>query len=49
VLPRQLVVERTFAWMTRRRPLVRDYEQRIDVFKAMSTSPGEALLRHISH
>jgi hypothetical protein len=35
VLPRRWVVERTFGWMTRWRRLVRDYEQRIDVSKAM--------------
>jgi len=35
VLPRRWVVERTFAWMTRWRRLVRDYERRIDVSKAM--------------
>ncbi len=35
VLPRRWVVERTFGWMTRWRRLVRDYERRIDVSKAM--------------
>ena len=35
VLPRRWVVERTFGWMTRFRRLVRDFEQRIDVSKAM--------------
>lgn len=35
VLPRRCVVERTFGWMTRWRRLVRDYERRIDVSKAM--------------
>ncbi|MFO3798153.1 MAG: transposase, partial [Anaerolineales bacterium] len=35
VLPRRWVVERTFGWMTRWRHLVRDYERRIDVSKAM--------------
>jgi transposase len=35
VLPRRWVVERTFAWMMRWRRLVRDYERRIDVSKAM--------------
>jgi hypothetical protein len=34
-LPRRWVAERAFAWMTRWRWLVRDYEQRIDVSKAM--------------
>lgn len=35
VLPRRWVVERTFGWMTRWRRLVRDYERRIDISKAM--------------
>ncbi|MGI4746507.1 MAG: IS5 family transposase [Janthinobacterium lividum] len=35
VQPRRWVVERTFGWMTRWRRLVRDYERRIDVSKAM--------------
>ena len=35
VLPRRWVVERTFALFTRWRRLVRDYEQRLDVSKAM--------------
>ena len=34
-LPRRWVVERTFGWMIRWRRLVRDYERRIDVSKAM--------------
>ena len=34
-LPRRWVVERTFGWMIRWRRLVRDYEKRIDVSKAM--------------
>jgi transposase len=42
VLPRRWVVERTFGWLTRWRRLVRDYEQRIDVSEARSTSPWEA-------
>ncbi|MCR4282551.1 MAG: IS5 family transposase [Bauldia sp.] len=50
VLPRRWVVERTFAWMTRWRRLVRDYEQRIDVSKAMiHVALGSLLLRRISH
>lgn len=50
VLPRRSVVERTFAWMTRWRRLVRDYEQRIDVSKAMiHVALGSLLLRRISH
>jgi putative transposase len=50
VLPRQWVVERTFAWMTRWRRLVRDYEQRIDVSEAMNhVAMGSLLLRRISH
>ena len=35
VQPRRWVVVRTFGWMTRWRRLVRDYERRIDVSKAM--------------
>ena len=50
VLPRRWVVERTFGWMTRWRRLVRDYEQRIDVSKAMiHVALGSLLLRRISH
>jgi hypothetical protein len=40
------VVERSFAWMTRWRRLVRDYEQRIDVSTAMIlVAMGGNLLR----
>ena len=50
VLPRRWVVERTFAWMTRWRRLVRDYEKRIDVSKAMiHVALGSLLLRRITH
>lgn len=50
VLPRRWVVERTFAWLTRWRRLVRDYEARIDVSEAMSqVALGSLLLRRISH
>jgi len=50
VLPRRWVVERTFGWMTRWRRLVRDYEKRIDVSKAMiRVVLGSLLLRRISH
>src|ERR1700727_1313508 len=42
VIPRRWVVERTFAWMTRWRRLVRDYEERIDCSEAISTSLSEA-------
>jgi hypothetical protein len=46
----QGLVERTFAWMTRWRRLVRDYEQRIDVSKAMiHVAMGSLLLRRISY
>jgi transposase len=50
VLPKRWVVERTFAWFTRYRRLVRDYEARIDVsneiiYAAMSAS----LIRRIAH
>ena len=44
------VVERTFAWMTRWRRLVRDYEVRMDVSDAMiHLSMGALLLRRIAH
>ena len=50
VLPRRWVVERTFGWMMRWRCLVRDYEQRIDVSKAMiQVAMGSLLLRRIAH
>jgi transposase len=50
VLPRRWVVERTFAWMTRWRRLVRNYERRIDVSKAMiHVALGSLLLRRIAH
>lgn len=50
VLPRRWVVERTFAWMTRWRRLVRDYEARIDVAEAMThIAMASLLIRRISH
>src|SRR5688500_3481241 len=50
VLPRRWVVERTFAWMTRWRRLVRDYEQRIDVSHAMILiAMGGNLIRRNAH
>lgn len=50
VLPRRWVVERTFAWMTRWRRLVRDYEARIDVSEAMAqVALASLLIRRISH
>jgi transposase len=50
VLPRRWVVERTFAWMTRWRRLVRDYERRIDVSHAMLlVAMGGNLLRRNAH
>jgi transposase len=46
VQPRRRVVERTFGWMVRRRRLVRDYERRIDVSRAMiHVAMGALLLR----
>ena len=43
-------VERTFAWMTRWRRLVRDYEERIDCSEAMiHVALGSVLLRRIAH
>jgi transposase len=50
VLPRRWVVERTFGWTPPWRRLVRDYEQRIDVSKAMiHIALGSLLLRRIAH
>ena len=50
VLPRRWVVERTLAWLTRWRRLVRDYEARLDVSEAMiHVAMGSLLLRRISH
>jgi putative transposase len=49
-LPRRWVVERSFGWMMRWRRLVRDYEKRCDVSKAMiHISMGSLLLRRIAH
>jgi len=43
------VVERTFAWMTRWRRLVRDYEERIDCSEAIiHVALGSVLLRRIA-
>ena len=43
-------VERSFGWMTRWRRLVRDYEQRIDVSKAMIlVAMGGDMLRRTAH
>ena len=50
VVLRRWVVERTFAWLTRWRRLMRDYEKRIDVSEAMiHVAMGSLLLRRISH
>jgi transposase len=50
VLPRRWVVERTFAWLTRWRRLVRDYEARIDVSEAMThIAMASLLIRRLSH
>ena len=50
ILPRRWVVERTFGWMTRWRRLVRDYEKRLDVSKAMiHVAMGSLLWRRIVH
>jgi putative transposase len=50
VLPRRWVVARTFGWLMRWRRLVRDYEQRLDVSKAMiHVARGSLLLRRIAH
>jgi hypothetical protein len=46
----QTVVERTFGWMMRWRRLVRDYEQHLDVSKAMiHIALGSLFVRHIAH
>ena len=50
VVLRRWVVERTFAWLTRWRRLMRDYEKRIDVSEAMiHVATGSLLLRRISY
>src|SRR5271168_656536 len=49
VIPRRWVVERTFAWMTRWRRLVHDYEERIDYSEAIiHVALGSVLLRRIA-
>ncbi|QBL92392.1 hypothetical protein KSAC_01440 [Komagataeibacter saccharivorans] len=50
ILPRRWVVDRTFGWMIRRRQPVKDYEQRIDVAKAMiHIAKRNLLLRRNAH
>ena len=50
VLPRRWVVERPFGWTTRFRRLVRDYEERMDVSKAMIfVAMGSLLVRRLAH
>ncbi len=50
VLQRRWVVERTFGWMTRWCRLVRDYEQRIGVSKAMiHIAMAFILMRRLAH
>jgi transposase len=50
VLPRRRVVERTFAWMTGWRRLVRDHEARVDVSEAMTRiAVASLLIRRLSH
>ena len=50
LLPRRWVVERSFAWATRFRRLVRDYEARIDVSEAMThVAMASLLIRRVSH
>jgi transposase len=49
-LPRRWVVERTFAWMTRWRRLVRDHQERCDVSEAMiHVGMGAPLPRRVAH
>ena len=50
ILPRRWVVDRTLGWMIRRRQPVKDYEQRIDVAKAMiHIATRNLLLRRNAH
>lgn len=50
ILPRRWVVDRTFDWIIRRRQPVQDYEQRIDVAKAMiHIATRSLLLRRNAH
>ncbi len=50
VLPRRWVVERSFAWLTRYRRLVRDYEARPNVSEAMIyAAMTSSLIRRITH
>jgi len=50
ILPRCWVVERTFGWMIRWRRLVRDYERRIDVSRAMIlVARGGNIIRRNAH
>jgi transposase len=49
VTPRRWVVECTFAWMTRWRRLVRDYQRRLDGSEAMiHVAMGALLLRRVA-
>ena len=50
VTPRRRAVDRTLGWMIRWRRLVRGYEKRPDVSKAMShVAIGALLLRRVAH
>lgn len=50
VQPRRWLLERTLGWMVRWRRLVRDYERRIDVSRAMiRIAMGSILLRRNAH
>lgn len=50
ILPRRWVVERSFAWLTRYRRLVRDYEARIDVSEAfIYAAMTNMIVRRIAH
>ena len=46
VIPRRWVVERTFAWMTRCRRLVRDYEERIRLLRSHDPRRSRKRLAH---
>ena len=49
VAPRCRIIERGFARLTRRRRLVRDHEQRLDVSEDMIRAALGCVLRRISH
>jgi transposase len=46
LMPRRLVVERSFAWMTRHRRLVRDYERLAETLVGLHIVAFAMLLAH---